>query len=179
MDLSFSAYPARPAARVSLRHAAPLALLVGALLALLAWAEVSWLPRGLPREYAVRVAVVLLPAGESAPAEQWYSRLGVPAPGHTSVDTLPDKEGSRSGHHVASAQVTLESRCVELETAAGAVQRGVLVTAALRGPDRGALEAAAATWLEDLRRRARAAAPGLRIERIEDLAVPYRLCAGA
>jgi|GEM_PF-2161918 hypothetical protein len=179
MDLTLAAHPARPAAQGNLRRAAPLALVIGVLLALLAWAEVGWLPHGLPREYTVRVAVVLLPTGEHPVPEDGYTRLGLPAPGHAGTYALPHEVGSGADHRAASGQITLESRCVELETAAGAVQRGALVTAALRGPDRGVLEAAAATWLEDLRRQARAGMLGLRIERMEDLAVPYRLCAGA
>lgn len=179
MDLSLSAYPARSAARVRLQHAAPLALVVGALLALLAWAEVGWLPRGLPREYAVRVAVVLLPTGGSAGSGHWYSQLGVPAPGHVGSYTLPDEVGSGTPQRETSGQLTLESRCVELETAAGTAQRGALVTATLRGPDRAALDSAAAAWLEGLRAQARAAVPGLHVERVEALAVSYRLCTGA
>lgn len=180
MHMSLSAYPARSAARESLRRAAPLALVVGALLALLAWAEVGWLPRGLPREYAVRVAVLLLPAGDSGvSSEQWYARLSVPAPGHAGSYALPDKARSGTSPGETDTQITLESRCVELESAVGAAQRGALITAALRGPDRAKLDRAAAAWLDGLRAQARAAAPGLRIERLEDLAVPYRLCAGA
>jgi hypothetical protein len=179
MDLTLAAHPARPAAQGNLRRAAPLALVIGALLALLAWAEVGWLPHGLPREYTVRVAVVLLPTGEHPVLEDGYARLGLPAPGHAGTYALPHEVGSGADHRAASGQITLESRCVVLETVGSNVQRGVLITAALRGPDHNTLDSAAATWLEDLRARARAGMPGLRIERLEDLAVPYRLCAGA
>lgn len=179
MDLTVAGLPARPAARANLRRAAPLALVIGALLAVLAWAEVGWLPHGLLREYTVRVAVVLLPAGEHAVTEDGYSRLGLPAPGHAGTYALPQEVGSGTDDRAASGQITLESRCVEVETPGGNVQRGVLITAALRGPDHNALESTAATWLEDLGAQARAGMLGLRIERLEGLAVPYRLCAGA
>ncbi|MBI2941268.1 MAG: hypothetical protein HYY04_12610 [Chloroflexi bacterium] len=150
------------------------------LLGLLVWAEVHWLPDGLPREYATRASIVIIPPGGGPRVEQLADALGLPAldataakPGQltsTVVDVTP-----ADNQEVTHAEVG--SQCIELATEPGHPQRGLLVTVVARGLDHSAIESVAAAWSDSLTARAEAAAPGVIVKPLPMLTVPYQFCA--
>ncbi|MBI2965499.1 MAG: hypothetical protein HYY34_04760 [Chloroflexi bacterium] len=141
---------ARPA-----RRWLPWILLLVAVLALLVVAETVWIPESLPREYASRSSVVLVPvAGAGVQGDESWSAsvtraAAAPIMARAMVADLGLRD-AESGLPLDPRRllddIRITAQCVRVPVGRDATVVGVRLSATVRGTDRDQVDAVAAAW---------------------------------
>lgn len=161
-----------------------------AFLAILGYAETVWLPNDLPRESATRITLVALPTPDAVvgrklatlPAD--WDRLVMkeaaqPELMRQLISEL-EMQDSTTGDTLSSQQflqgVKQGGQCIEVNSTDGRTTRGLLVYSVFRGADPALLNKLAQEWGRLFVERSAAAFPGLVIQTVDSLGIPYQIC---